>query len=514
MDLKEELVKQLSESGNKVNFKISDSLSIEIYPSSINKYEDITFFIGRSGSRKNLYILSSSENKVMQTFEGELQSVQNSGGSVLKKCPLSYQNAKSFQKYFDFTKPVLSGLKTSFGFGDRISLANPAHVRAVKDTLFFPVVAQQSIRELSRTHRTPEEVMAAAVWAIVQEGYKKGFGADADHLKTSEDIKRMVNAGYTFFTIDSGDHVVNEADEFSNVECKSNLKNVDWVSFVSTEEETIERYLGKCFLISHDFEISPAEDEVLHAMVKYCGALIHMTKMAGFLEQNFTGHPHEIEISIDETESVTTPFEHFFLTNELNRLKVNFMSLAPRFVGDFEKGIDYLGDMNVFKEAYSKHIKIAEYWGTYKISFHSGSDKFSVYEEVAKYDFKRIHVKTAGTSYLVALNVVAIVDPELFEEILKFSTGIYIEEKQTYHVSADENKIPKVAESEYPKLLDDNNVRQILHVGYGRVLTEKENNNYLFRNRIYSCLNKNEDLHYKLLIDHFNKHFRPFTIWK
>ena len=74
-----------------------------------------------------------------------------------------------------------------------------------------PIFAQQSIRELTRTGREADEVMDAALWAVLQEGYKNGFGADADHLKTIEDVDRMVDAGFTFFTIDPGNYVVNVA---------------------------------------------------------------------------------------------------------------------------------------------------------------------------------------------------------------------------------------------------------------------------------------------------------------
>lgn len=88
--------------------------------------------------------------------------------------------------------------------------------KILSDTGFDPgthmkaVLAQQSIRELERTQRRPEEIMDAATWAVYQEGYEEGFGADADHLKTTADIDLMVAAGFAMFTIDPGEHVVNE----------------------------------------------------------------------------------------------------------------------------------------------------------------------------------------------------------------------------------------------------------------------------------------------------------------
>ena len=74
------------------------------------------------------------------------------------------------QNIFPFTNAVVIGLENSFGFGDRLGLANPAHLRTVLKSEFKPILAQQSIRELTRTNRTPAEVMEAAVWAVFQEG--------------------------------------------------------------------------------------------------------------------------------------------------------------------------------------------------------------------------------------------------------------------------------------------------------------------------------------------------------
>ena len=91
-------------------------------------------------------------------------------------------------------------------------MANHAHIRSLEGSEFRPILAQQSIRELTRTKRTPDNVMDAAIWAVFQEGYKSGFGSDADHLKTEADIDLMINAGFTMFTFDPSEFVINEAD--------------------------------------------------------------------------------------------------------------------------------------------------------------------------------------------------------------------------------------------------------------------------------------------------------------
>src|SRR5262245_19104659 len=91
--------------------------------------------------------------------------------------------------------PTTLGLKKSFGFGDRLGLATPGHLISAKKFAFAPIFAQQSIREMERTQRTPHQVMAAAVAALKAHGYSGAWGADADHLKQPEHVERTVAAG-------------------------------------------------------------------------------------------------------------------------------------------------------------------------------------------------------------------------------------------------------------------------------------------------------------------------------
>jgi tagaturonate epimerase len=211
---------------------------------------------------------------------------------------------------------------------------------------------------------------------------------------------------------------------------------------------------------------------------------------------------------------LTTPFEHAFIASELNRLGVKIVSLAPRFIGDFEKGIDYKGDINLFKQEYLKHVKITEYFGSYKISLHSGSDKFDVYAAIGSLNRGFTHVKTAGTSYLEAIRVIAAKEKELFREILDFSRVEYEKEKQSYHVSADINKVKssgELGDEELLGLFTQNDARQVLHVTFGKVLTTQlEDGSYLFRDKILDCLVREEETHYQYLITHFKKHLSPF----
>jgi hypothetical protein len=491
--------------------ELSRNESIRIYPKSIHHLEGDCFFIARRADRKHLFIMPAKQsNGVLSQFVGEKLEVY----PPLKCCPLNHQNASAVRELFDFARPVTLGLENSFGLGDRLGIANPGHLQAIADTPLRPILAQQSIRELERTNRRAEEVMDAATWAVFQEGYKKGFGADADHLKTTEHIDRMMQAGFTFFTFDPSAYVANEAATLPDEELSSRLKALPWKTLADAVDKILSRYEGKTFRLADGFEIHPNAGEIRRGLVKYGAAIAHTVTLYRHLETKHRGKPYEVELSVDETDSPTTPFEHFLVANELKRLGVKLISLAPRFVGDFEKGIDFKGDLVLFEKEYIKHVKIAEALGPYKISIHSGSDKFSVYNVIGALKLGHVHVKTAGTSYLEALRTIAVKAPELFGEILDFSHSRYETDKASYHVSAKLDRVPTAAAcapEDFRKLFYDNDARQVLHVTFGSVLTHKDDDGKLvFKDRLMRALELHEETHYEILRRHFRRHIEPF----
>jgi tagaturonate epimerase len=499
----------MNNTGQKELFAIK---GVNIYPQSFREYQDKEFYIGKEKGIKYLFIkYLSGEDPAAINFSGEIVS---SGNVYIKKCPLTTANRMEIQKLFDFTRPVVIGLNNSFGFGDRLGLANPAHLRSLSNSSFKPVLAQQSIRELNRTNRTPAEVMDAAVWAVLQEGYTEGFGADADHLKTTEDIDLMISNGFRMFTFDPGEYVHNEADVYSPEELKIALRKIDWEGLRINYNDLVGTYADREISFDLSFSMHPDEVSVIRAAVKYGDAIAHIKKLYDHMEMSYPDYQYEVEISVDETSSVTSAFEHFFIASELKRLGVEIISLAPRFVGDFEKGIDYKGDPGLFKNEYLRHVKIARYFGNYKISLHSGSDKFIVYKLIGSLNAGFTHIKTAGTSYLEALKVTAIKDTALFREILDYCRALYETEKKSYHVSADISRIAPAADYSDEKLVSffqSDDLRQVLHVTYGRVLTDRdENGRYIFKDRLFDCLTSNEETHYDLLVKHFRKHLEPF----
>jgi hypothetical protein len=210
---------------------------------------------------------------------------------------------------------------------------------------------------------------------------------------------------------------------------------------------------------------------------------------------------------VDETETPTSVEEHWFIASELGRLGVRWVSLAPRYVGRFEKGVDYIGDLDEFESQFSQHAAIARTLGPYKLSLHSGSDKFSVYPIVARHSRGLVHLKTAGTSYLEALRAIAGIDPAFFREVLDFARGRYEIDRATYHVSAQLSNVPAPAalsDAGLPGLLDQFDTRQVLHVTFGSALAA-------MGARLLAALQGDEEAYYARLEAHFRRHLAPFV---
>ncbi|MCS7283139.1 MAG: tagaturonate epimerase family protein [Anaerolineae bacterium] len=382
------------------------------------------------------------------------------------------------------------GLSPSFGFGDRLGLATPGHIQALRaiqstEHAILPVFAQQSVRENARTGRTPQQVLDDARRAVEAAGWDGPWGADADHLKTPEDLPPFVQAGYTFYTVDPSAYVDNDADTDPLPVLREKARNLNW-------DEVAALYLGQG---DEDWGMLD-EENLLRALVKYGRAIRHAMEMyrrlCDMLPDQF-----DFEVSVDETSAPTTPPEHFFIASELTRAGVRFTSLALRFPGRWEKGVDYIGDLAALEAAMAKHAAVAARFGTYKISLHSGSDKFSVYPLLVRHFRGRFHVKTAGTSYLEALRTLATTSPALLERIWALALERYGTDRLSYHVSADPARVP----SDLPlqALLDHFHARQILHVTFGSVLAA-------FGSQIREELARHAEAYAARLRDHFRRH--------
>jgi hypothetical protein len=382
------------------------------------------------------------------------------------------------------SSPRPLGLKKSFGFGDRLGLATPGHLAATRKFDFAPIFAQQSIREMERTQRTPQEVMRAASSALGKLGYDGEWGADADHLKLPEHVERTAAAGFTFFTIDPSGYVGKGA--------------------LSPQLEGL--YRGRKFEVDGLRALQFDRATLQGAAVKYARALEHVGLMGRHIASVMGTRPFEIEVSVDETDEPTSVLDHLFIALELRRHEVpHVVSVAPRFIGEFEKGIDYKGDLKKFEASLREHMAIAKHCGPYKISVHSGSDKFAAYPTIGRVCGELLHVKTAGTSYLEALRVVARTDTKLFAQIVGFCRGRFETDRKSYHISttlAHVNALPKFSgPKDESHFIDEVAGRQLLHVTFGSVLTHPD-----FKPRILELLREHTALHEELLDKHLSKH--------
>jgi len=474
---------------------MNNDVNLEVYPRSKVEVEGTIFSLARLADGQKCLCISGD----VAGFDGERQ------GEVLL-CPLTPENGAALRARLPWLRPQPLGLQKSAGCGDRLGLATPGHVRAVRQVGgIAPIFAQQSMRENARTGRTPQQVMDDATWGVFQEGWREPWGADADHLKTTDDIDLCVAAGYTFYTVDPGDHVDNAAHTAPLDVLRDRFRALPWAFLSDSPDDLRARYLGRCFPVE-EFTLEFDETALLRAACKYGRALLHAARMYRHLADVSGDRPFELEVSVDETETPTSPLEHYFIASELKRLGVRWVSLAPRFVGRFEKGVDYIGDLGKFEAEFARHAAIARVLGPYKLSLHSGSDKFSIYPIVARHAGDLVHLKTAGTSYLEALRAIAAVDPGLFREILAFARQRYDEDRATYHVSADPGKVPppdELTDDQLAGVLDLFDGRQVLHVTFGSVLER-------FGERLKAVLAEHEEAHYVALEAHFVRHLMPF----
>jgi tagaturonate epimerase len=413
------------------------------------------------------------------------------------------------------SRPTTLGLKPSFGFGDRLGLATPGHAAALKRTGsgIEPIFAQQSIREMTRTNRTPQQVMEDALSGARAAGYTGIQGADADHLKTPADVERTAQAGFVFFTIDPSGEVDVNADDYNSDQLAEKFKPI------AGEVTWIDQYEGKKIKLARATTIDFSAAVCRRAAVKYGRAIAMAVNLAKHIEQTAKKHnqPFEIELSVDETPRPTTLAEHYIIADQCLKNGMKLVSLAPRFIGEFEKGVDYIGDVSELEKSLADHAAIAKHLGPYKLSLHSGSDKLSIYPSLARATAGLFHVKTAGTSYLEALRVVVRVDPKLFRQIISLSRSRYDTDRATYHVSATLQSAKSAEEISDPRILEESYLgfwpdvpagkgfsdpgRQIVHCTFGSVLCDPK-----LGPLVKQVVAENQNIYTQILDEHFGKH--------
>lgn len=456
------------------------------YPASWQRLNGVDLFAARQGSVAMLIVAGAGP--LADRFPGE--RVHN-GERPVKIAARGPQTCAALRSALPWTAPRrLPPEGPSFGCGDRLGIATPGHLRALRPYAVTPVLAQQSVRELTLSGRTFREVVDAATWGVFQEGYQCLWGADGDHLKTANEVRQMLEAGATFITLDLSLYL-NQPLTLSAGEASPRV-----------------RLPASGHWCAEGVQLKVSEEDVARFWHTY-GAAFPFIEEAVALCRNARGADgFDLEVSVDETPETTRPVDHLLLALELRERGIAISSVAPRFPGEFQKAIDYVGDLRHFEQELSQHAAIARAFG-HKLGIHSGSDKFAVFPLIGRYGGAQLHVKTAGTSWLEALRVIAKTNPPLFRMCWAKAKEGFLRAKQHYHIRtelADVAGADAIADAQLYTLLDRDAPRQFLHITYGEILRAPAWGTSTLGEQIVATLAEHEEEYAATLITHFRRH--------
>ncbi|BFT69956.1 tagaturonate epimerase family protein [Paenibacillus sp. P36] len=488
-------MKELIDAIKSGNTSTLSAPGVKVYDSSFTQIGNTSLVMVRTEAGKRLVAVGESD--LYNQLNGEVVD----GAKV---APLTHENRLTLNQFLPYTAPQAFGTQVAtMGLGDRLGIASPGHIQTIRGKDIRPVLAQQSIRELALTGRTYEDVLDAAAYAVFQEGYKDGYGADGDHLKKEEDIEYALRLGFTMLTLDCSENIDNTIETLSADEVA-----VKYAALPAGLREHYEkRYLETPAnvpgaALKYTREALQKDVLIYDAAINFMEAIYR--KYIATLDRAV-----DFEISIDETATPTSPEAHYLVANELRDRGVTIFSMAPRFCGEFQKGIDYIGDIAQFERELASHAAIAVHF-EYKLSIHSGSDKFSVFPLIGQYTKGLFHIKTAGTNWLEAVRVVAKVNPSLYRRMHQFALDHFTEATAYYHVTTDINAIvplADVADADLPNYMEENNARQLLHITYGLLLQAKNaDGSKQFAEEFFRTMTEQEDVFAEGLRHHIGRH--------
>ncbi len=371
--------------------------------------------------------------------------------------------------------------KYSFGIGDRFAHQGNAQLSALKKAqtggIEVTPVWNKSNREHMYVHSNPADTRNEADQAVNSLGYQGDYFVDADHINLGN-VEGFIHSS-DFFTIDVA----------SKIGIPATSGEIE--SFVAS----CAAYAGELCIpkITHPFLV----DEALlkNLADKFLTAISEAGKIYRFIAERKGSDDFVTEISMDEVESPQSPVELFFILKMISIQGIPAQTIAPKFTGRFNKGVDYAGDVAMFAKEFEEDILVIDFavkefqlMDNLKLSVHSGSDKFSIYPEIqriiTKYD-KGIHVKTAGTTWLEEVIGLAVSG----EEALKAAKSIYTQALSRMEelcapyadvIDIKKDQLPTPEEvaawsgekfantlRHIPGHPDYNaNIRQLIHVGY------------------------------------------------
>jgi tagaturonate epimerase len=487
-----------------------------LYGRSFSSTDGLTHGLVRLPEGRKLVVVGDKGKVLADPFFGKCYHQQ----STLKVCDLSPENTACLMSRFPYTKPTsLREHAVTIGTGDRLGVASPGHIRAVRKYPVRPVLAQQSVRENTQTGRNFYSVIQDAAWAVFQEGYREGYGADGDHLKSLAEVINALEAGVSMITLDLSETLNPEASraprEWVDRKFREDVDQGDSEVLFHLFLDKEFRFQGSRGAFSIQFNAETVKRNTL-----LFGKALDFTEEVFQTIRSRTGHRPTVdfEVSIDETPFPTSPENHLFFAVAAGHRGIQMDSVAPRFIGEFQKVIDYRGDLKEFRTQFYQHVLIARDHGHYKLSIHSGSDKFSVFPIMGEWAGEGLHLKTAGTSWLEAVRLIALRDPALYRKMHAFALESFKEATKLYHVSTRLDRIPRLddlADEALPALLNDEDSRQLMHINYGFLLNAKSGAGHpIFRESFFEDLIRYEEEYALLLDTHISKHLECLGIDK
>ena len=216
------------------------------YPDSQVSYGGATYWLERSADGAKRLVAVADDESAFRGFSGTAETIEGQARFVADTTP---NNAEALRSALPWLNPSRFGLHTSAGFGDRLGLATPGHVRALKavGASINPVFAQQSIREMGRCRRTPRNVLDDATWGAFQAGWTRPVGGDADHLEQLEDIDDTAAAGFVFYTLDPKAEVDPEAEHADPATIQQKVEALDWAGLDTDLATFTKRYAGRAY---------------------------------------------------------------------------------------------------------------------------------------------------------------------------------------------------------------------------------------------------------------------------
>ena len=308
--------------------------------------------------------------------------------------------------------------KYSIGIGDRFGHQGHAQLKAIteagKKGIEITPVWNKSNREHLIIGTRPHDVRTEADFVTGSAGFIKPYFVDADHINLDTVDQFMESSD--FFTIDVASYIGKMADEN------------EIVKFYAAAE----KYTGHIEVPGIEEGLRCSPDQLMNIAGNYLFAVKKAGEIYRKIESSKGRGNFITEVSMDEVHQSQTPTELFFILKMLAEESVPVQTVAPKFTGRFNKGVDYSGDPLRFASEFEDDLMVIDYASrefglpeSLKISLHSGSDKFSIYPHIGsiirKYD-KGIHLKTAGTTWLEEITGLA----EAGGDALAFVKEIYV----------------------------------------------------------------------------------------